>query len=80
MLTGEAAKLEAAEQSRKRIYARVSGALWQAGWCIWWTFFLPYITLFLVRLGAPKAMSLSLVVGATAAPCSYPIGIGGERG
>ena len=49
VLTSEAAKLELAEQSRTRIYKRVSGALWQAGWCVWWAFFLPYITLFLVR-------------------------------
>ena len=29
--SSEAAKLEAAEQSRKRLHARVNGALWQAG-------------------------------------------------
>mgnify|MGYP004286290513 CR=1 FL=1 len=57
-LTSEGAKLESAEQSRKRLYARVSGALWQAGWMVWWYGFLPYATLFLVRIGAPDAMSL----------------------
>ena len=51
VLTIEAEKLEAAEQSRKRLYTRVSGGLWQAGWCLWWAFILPYLTLLLMRFG-----------------------------
>ena len=34
--SGEATKLEEAEQARKRLHTRVSGALWQAGWMGWW--------------------------------------------
>ena len=58
MLTGEAAKLEAAEQSRKRLHARVNGALWQAGWSIMWAAVMPFVARVLVRNGATPAIDI----------------------
>ena len=61
--SSEAANLEAAEKSRERLHARVSGALWQAGWMIIWFSTMPFFGEVLVRIGAPPAMDIEQVVG-----------------
>lgn len=63
-----AAKLEAAEQAKKRLHARVSGGVWQAGWMICHLAFIPYYSTNLSRFGVQgPATRITQVVG------SYPL-------
>ena len=64
--SSEGARLEAAEQSRNRLQARVNGALWQAGWMIVHVSLLPVYADVIVRIGASPAMEIDQVVGSYA--------------
>ena len=56
--------LEAAEQKRKRLHARVNDTLWQAGWMLMGLGLTPWLVTILVwTMGATPAMDIQIVVG-----------------
>ena len=61
--SSEAAMLEAAEQSRRRLHARVNNTLWQAGWVLIWLSQMPFVPYALVGMGATPAMDITEIVG-----------------
>ena len=62
--SSEAAMLEAAEQNRKRLQARVNSTLWQAGWCFMWFVGTPSTCTQLVRgTGGSPAMDITGIMG-----------------
>ena len=61
--SSEAAMLEAAEQSRRRLHARVKNTLWQAGWMLFWFAQVPFVANAFVSMGATPAMGITEIVG-----------------
>ena len=61
--TESATKLEEAEQSRRRLHTRVTGAVWQVGWMLIHFSCLPYYATSLVRWGVTPTMDVQRVTG-----------------
>ena len=69
--SAEAAQLEAAEQARKRLHARVSGAVWQVGWVLMWFGFIVFVITACIRMGAPKAIDVQPIMGSYVLNVAY---------